>query len=221
MVNLACMGNLHVTSRPIYSYTMSRRQIISVIGDAALEKDSPKQQFAYELGEALISAGYRIMAGGLGGVMEAVFCGAHASPAYREGDTIAILPGNDPEEANKYADVAIATGLDHARNFIVANADAVVAIGGGAGTLSEISYAWVMYRLILAYRVPNPKGTDTMYADWSAILADRRPDDKIRYESISDDKIFGVDTAREVIALLTEKIPAYQKRPALAGKRSR
>ncbi|MDO5845442.1 MAG: TIGR00725 family protein [Methanocorpusculum sp.] len=200
---------------------MSRRQIVSVLGDASLEKCSPKYAFAYSLGEALVSAGYRVMSGGLGGVMEAVFAGAHASPVYRDGDTIAVLPGNNPDEANEYADVAIATGLDHARNFIVANADAVVAVGGGAGTLSEVSYAWVMYRLVLAYRVPGAGAAEGMFCDWSAVLADKRLDDKIRYPEIADDKIFGVSSARETIAVLTEKLPMYMKRPALAGKRSR
>lgn len=200
---------------------MYRRQIISVIGDAYLDKSSPKYTFAYNLGEALVSAGYRVMSGGLGGVMEAVFSGAHASPAYRDGDTIAVLPGNNPDEANEFADVVIATGLDHARNFVVANADAVIAVGGGAGTLSEISYAWVMFRLVLAYRVPDLATEPDMFHDWSAILADKRLDDKIRYPELADDKIFGVRSAREAIDVLTEKLPLYMKRPALAGKRSR
>ena len=159
------------------------------------------------------------MSGGLSGVMEAAFAGAHTSPVYRDGDTIAVLPGNNPDDANKYSDIIIASGLDYARNFMVANADAVVAVGGGAGTLSELSYAWVMKRLILAYRVPRAKRSSLQFTDWSAVVADKRLDDKIRYPELLDDQIFGVNTARDVISLLTEKLPLYNQRPTLAGKR--
>ena len=198
---------------------MSRRPVVSVIGDGTLDPDSPKYEFAYSVGEALVSAGYRVMSGGLSGVMEAAFAGAHTSPVYRDGDTIAVLPGNNPDDANKYSDIIIASGLDYARNFMVANADAVVAIGGGAGTLSELSYAWVMKRLILAYRVPRAKRSSLQFTDWSAVVADKRLDDKIRYPELLDDQIFGVNTARDVISLLTEKLPLYNQRPTLAGKR--
>ena len=58
------------------------------------------------------------------------------------GLTIGLLPGDDPNEANEYIDVAIATGLGHARNAVLARtADGVVALGGGLGTLSEIALA--------------------------------------------------------------------------------
>ena len=58
------------------------------------------------------------------------------------GLTVGLLPGEDTDEANPYIDIAIATGLGHARNAIVAlTADGVVALGGGLGTLSEIALA--------------------------------------------------------------------------------
>ncbi len=199
---------------------MTRRPVISVIGDAALTPGCAKEYFAYSLGSALVSSGYRIMSGGLGGVMEAVSRGAHASPEYHEGDVIAILPGNDPAQANKYTDIVIATGLDHARNFIVANTDAVVAVGGGSGTLSELSYAWVMRRLIMAYRVPDTVHTDGVFADWGSIVADKKIDDKPRYPDIPDDKIFGVDTPDDVLRILSERLSKYTSRPTLAGKRN-
>jgi len=68
----------------------------------------------------------------------------HAARGARAGGglTIGLLPGDDPDEANEYIDLAIATGLGHARNAILARtADGVVALGGGLGTLSEIALA--------------------------------------------------------------------------------
>lgn len=63
--------------------------------------------------------------------MEAACKGAHDSLRYREGDTVGNLPHDDPQEANQWVDVVFATGMSHARNALVANADAVIAIGGG------------------------------------------------------------------------------------------
>lgn len=203
----------------VQSTFMNKKQIVAVIGDGALPPNSEKERFAEGLGEALVTAGYRIICGGLGGVMEAAARGAHRSPWYRDGDVIGVLPGCSPDAANEFIDIPIATGLDHARNFIVANSDAVIAIGGGSGTLSELSYAWIMRRLILAYRVPHPAVTSNTFADWSAVVADKRLDDKERCPDIPDDRIFGVDTPEEAVILLAKKLPQYQGRPPCAGKR--
>ena len=79
-----------------------------------------------------------LICGGLTGVMEHAARGARSAG----GLTIGLLPGEDPAEANEYIDVAIASGLGHARNAILARtADGVVALGGGLGTLSEIALA--------------------------------------------------------------------------------
>ncbi len=198
---------------------MNRRPIVAVIGDGALPPQSEKERFAECLGEALITAGYRIICGGLGGVMEAAARGAHRSPRYRDGDVIGVLPGCTPDAANEFIDIPIATGLDHARIFIVANSVAVIAVGGGAGTRSELSYAWIMRRLILAYRVPHPAGTPDTFADWSAVVADKKLDDKNRCPEIPDDRIFGVDTPEEAVRLLGKNLPLYAGRPPCAGKR--
>jgi len=80
-----------------------------------------------------------ILCGGLGGVMEAVAKGAQAAGG---GITVGLLPGNDPTDANPAIDVPLATGMGEMRNaLIVRAARAVIAIGGGVGTLSEIALA--------------------------------------------------------------------------------
>lgn len=198
---------------------MTRRPVIAVIGDAQLVQGSEKYVFARELGGLLIDEGYRVITGGLSGVMEAASLGARDSVRYHEGDVIGVLPGTDPTEANPYVDIALATGLDHARNFMVANSDAVVAVGGGAGTLSELSFAWVMHRLILAFACQCPDGESGMFSDWSGIVAGKRLDDKIRYPDMPDDRIYAVYDAAGAIELLRTLLPRYSSRPMRAGKR--
>lgn len=69
-----------------------------------------------------------------------------------------MLPSYDPSDEGSSADIVIATGLDHARNILVANSDGVIAIGGGAGTLSEIAMAWALKRPIVALKVSGWSG---------------------------------------------------------------
>jgi uncharacterized protein (TIGR00725 family) len=93
---------------------------------------------AEEIGAAVAEAGCGLVSGGLGGVMEAACRGARS----RGGLTLGLLPGLDREEANGWVVVAVATGLGEARNALVVRAaDAVIAVGGGWGTLSEIALA--------------------------------------------------------------------------------
>jgi uncharacterized protein (TIGR00725 family) len=93
---------------------------------------------AEEAGAAVAAAGCGLVCGGLGGVMEAACRGARS----RGGLTLGLLPGLDREAANGWVVVAVPTGLGEARNaLVVRSGDAVVAIGGGWGTLSEIALA--------------------------------------------------------------------------------
>ena len=110
--------------------------VVAVIGNAACSVEEAK--LAQEIGEQLASRGATVVCGGLGGVMEAVCRGAKL----KGGLTVGILPGNDPEMANPWVDVAIATGVGQGRNaMVVQSAQAVIAIGGRYGTLSEIGHA--------------------------------------------------------------------------------
>lgn len=93
---------------------------------------------AEEVGQRLAEAGAVVVCGGLDGVM----AGACRGAARRGGLTIGLLPGLDRTEANPWVQVAVPTGLGEARNALVVRAaDAVVAIGGGYGTLSELGLA--------------------------------------------------------------------------------
>lgn len=130
---------------------MPRRKTVAVVGSAECTRESRCWQTAFCLGAQLVGSGYRVLTGGLGGVMEAALAGAKSAEAYREGDTLAILPSFDASAANPYADIVVATGADVHMNGIVANADAVIAVGGGAGTLCEIAMALERGRPVLAF----------------------------------------------------------------------
>jgi uncharacterized protein (TIGR00725 family) len=111
-------------------------EMVAVIG--AGEPDGTLERLAEAVGVALAAAGKTVVCGGLEGVMAAACRGAKAAG----GRTVGILPGRDPAEANPWVDVAIPTGFGEARNALVVRAGrAVIAIGGGYGTLSEIALA--------------------------------------------------------------------------------
>ena len=176
------------------------RASIGVIGDGGALPDSIPYRLADGVGEKLVDAGFRVVTGGLGGVMEAACRGARRSAAFRPGDTIGLLPGHDAAGVNPFVDVAIATGMGHARNLLCAHADAVVAVGGGAGTLSEIAMAWIFDRLIVAFRIDG----------WSGKVAGTRIDPRVRFPTIPDDQVFGVSTPEEAAAVLVERLPHYR-----------
>ncbi|MBI4735087.1 MAG: TIGR00725 family protein [candidate division NC10 bacterium] len=115
---------------------MKRPVVIAVIG----ENDPPPDvaALAEAVGAEIASAGATLVCGGLGGVMEAACRGARG----KGGVTIGILPGTRPTDANPHVTYAIPTGLGQARNILVVRAaQAVIAIGGRYGTLSEIAFA--------------------------------------------------------------------------------
>ncbi len=110
--------------------------IIAVIGESTT---SPEDAIlAEKVGSLLAMANATIVCGGQGGVMESVCKGAKKNG----GTTIGILPGVDPLDSNEYIDIPICTGLGNGRNLLVIRAgQAVIAIGGAYGTLSEIGLA--------------------------------------------------------------------------------
>jgi uncharacterized protein (TIGR00725 family) len=125
-----------------------RPPYIAVIGDGDPHGPDAHRllEWAEEIGSLLARAGAVVVTGGLGGVMEAASRGAVAAG----GQTIGILPGADPDEANDYVRTPIATGLGVARNLVVVtSSDAVIAVGGKHGTLSEIGLALRMGRSVV------------------------------------------------------------------------
>jgi uncharacterized protein (TIGR00725 family) len=112
---------------------------ISVIGAGQASEDEAAA--AEEIGRMLAEAGATLVCGGLGGVMHAAARGCEAAG----GTSVGIMPGDDRTPGSPHLTVRIATGLGEARNAIVARAaDAVIAIGGEFGTLSEIAFALKM-----------------------------------------------------------------------------
>jgi uncharacterized protein (TIGR00725 family) len=110
--------------------------IIAVIGSSSCTPEEAK--LAESVGELLAQRGATIICGGLGGVMEATCRGAKA----KGGLTVGVLPGQDSSTANPWVDIPVVTGIGEARNVaVVKSAQAVIAIGGSYGTLSEIAYA--------------------------------------------------------------------------------
>jgi len=117
---------------------------VSVIGGHKCSKKIYK--IAEEVGKLIAGQGWVLVCGGRTGVMEAACKGAKE----HGGLTVGILPSSDGRDANKYVDVKIPTGLGYARNILVVRAaDAVIAISGEYGTLSEIAFAFNEEKIII------------------------------------------------------------------------
>jgi len=111
--------------------------VIAVVGPGDAT-DPVVLEAAERVGALLAAAGLQVVTGGLGGVMAAASRGAKSAG----GSVVAMLPGDDVTAANEFADVIVATGLGQGRNVvIVRSADAVIAVGGSWGTLSEVAIA--------------------------------------------------------------------------------
>lgn len=115
---------------------ITRKLRIGVMGAGSATPGSDKA--AEEVGRLIAESGCILVCGGLGGVMEAAARGASGAG----GTVVGILPGADARDANPYVDIPIATGMGHARNVInIHTSNAVIAIEGSYGTLSEIAIA--------------------------------------------------------------------------------
>jgi uncharacterized protein (TIGR00725 family) len=115
---------------------INKEKFIAVIGGGQCSREEAR--VAEEVGRELARHGAILVCGGLGGVMEAACRGASAEG----GITVGILPGENHQAANPYVQIPIVTGMGYARNVaVVRSAQAIIAIGGNYGTLSEIAHA--------------------------------------------------------------------------------
>ncbi len=148
------------------------RLYIAVVGAGACERDVAR--IAEDVGRRIARAGAVVVCGGLGGVMEAACRGAKSEG----GLSLGVLPGGDRRDANPNVDIAVATGMGEARNAVIARtADALIAIQGEFGTLSEIALALKMGKPVVGIGtwelVKQGKRSD-------AIVPAANPDEAVR-----------------------------------------
>ncbi|MHA1112430.1 MAG: TIGR00725 family protein [Promethearchaeota archaeon] len=186
----------------------SRKKIIAIIGTSSASKEVI--QAAEQLGTLIIDNGFRIISGGLSGVMEAVSRGARNSLKHQDGDIIGILPGFNKSDANAFVDIVIPTGFGFARNLIIVTAaDLVVAIAGGSGTLSEIAFAWQFQKPIIGLNFKPDESISTKIGTldnsnfkksigWSSIMGN------LKLDETRNDKIHSAKNPEEVISMITE-----------------
>lgn len=123
---------------------MKRKPIIAVIGAGQASRTGYEK--AYEVGRQIAASGAVLLCGGLGGIMEAASRGCSEA----DGMVVGILPGSEGEDANAYVQIALPTNLGHARNVVIAHsANALVAVEGGYGTLSEMAVALKLGRRVV------------------------------------------------------------------------
>lgn len=136
-----------------------RRRQVAVIGSSGAAQDSELGRLAEEVGRRLGEAGVTVVCGAGGGVMEAAARGA----AEAGGRVIGIVEGESPGDANPYCTEVVASGIGHARNLaVVASGEAVIAVGGEWGTLSEIGLARTIGRTVVALRSWGLSGYERM-----------------------------------------------------------
>lgn len=132
---------------------MRDRPVIGVIGGRKTGKNLLRE--AEEVGRLIAERGAVLVCGGLRGVMEAAARGARSAG----GLTIGILPQEDKRDANDFIDIAIPTGLGIGRNVIIARtAEALIAVGGEYGTLSEIAFGMQMGKPVIGIGTWQVKG---------------------------------------------------------------
>jgi hypothetical protein len=170
-----------------------KRQIL-VIGHNTNGCTPKHEKIAYDVGAEIAKSNSVLITGGLGGVMTAAAHGAHDA----NGLTVGIIPQDDSKMANEFCDIVVPTGMGLARDFLNAlSSDGVIVVGGGSGTLSETTAAYMYNKPIVAIR--NIGGSVEPYIDG---FLDHR-------ENV---KIVGVDTPQEAVKKILELITVPHNR---------
>ena len=132
---------------------------VSVIGGSTVDEETYEE--ARELGRILARRGHTVVCGGYFGVMEGVCRGAKEED--ERARTVGVLSGDDPDEANEYVDVPVATNMGDARNaLVVLNGEAVIAVDGAYGTLSEIAHALVIGKTVVGLDTHEVEGVEAV-----------------------------------------------------------
>lgn len=153
-----------------------RMKAIAVCGAS---RSTPQMNaVAEELGRRIVQAGYLLVCGGMGGIMEAACRGGQlAKDGGATGLVMGILPVADHDAGNPHCDVVLPSGLGYARNsLVVLGADVVMLVGGSTGTLSEAAYAWQYGKPIIALSATG---------GWAERLAGTSMDDR-RADTVLD-----------------------------------
>lgn len=144
--------------------TFRKKIRIGVIGGGAPDPDSANA--AYSAGRLIAEKGALLVCGGLSGVMEMAARGCHEAG----GLSIGILPGENRNAANRYIDIPVATGMGYSRNaLVVMNSDALIAVGGKFGTLSEIAFSFVQDKPVFGINTWDIKGVHPVRSPEEAV----------------------------------------------------
>ena len=167
-----------------FGFNREFKGIISIVGGSEIDKETEKK--TVEVGRLIAKNNYAVACGGLSGVMEAACRGVKEE----NGLTIGIIPHTDKTMANKFVDIVIPCPFSQARNIVVVlTGDACLAISGKAGTLSEICFAWIYQKPIVA--LSSVEG-------WSSRIANQKLDDR-RF-----DMVHGAETPQEAVDKINE-----------------
>lgn len=170
-----------------------RKMQIAVLGSSDVICSKKAYNMAYEVGEALAKEGVLTLTGGGLGVMEAALKGAKKN----NGVTLAIVPWESIERVNDYADVVVATGIGWSRNSINLNScDGAIIIQGGAGTLNEATYAYMMSKPVVAL---TPSGG--IAKDFTNKFFDER----------KTELIYGSETPQQAVKLIISLVNKNRK----------
>jgi len=167
----------------------SKRDIvIAVLGSSKAITTTKAYNYAFEVGQEIAKKKAMCLTGGGLGVMEA----AHKGAKHKKGKTLAIIPWEDMNRVNDYSDFVVATGIGWSRDAINLNScDGAILVGGGAGTLNEATYGYMMSKPIVAL---TPSG------GMAEELTDKY------FDVRRTEYIYGADSPKEAVDLIFKLI---------------